>query len=103
MTSVSVPRKMSATPKTIAAAILAVRNLIMPDVPCTFERFCYREGYDASGHDHYCSFVGIRLSELKVGLYKNQGELYFGIIWSRILPSNRCDYVSTLAKNSGHP
>jgi hypothetical protein len=39
MTSVTVPRIMSATPKRIAAAILAVRNLIMPDVPCTFDAF----------------------------------------------------------------
>jgi hypothetical protein len=36
---------MSATPKRIAAAILAIRNLIIPDAfPITFERFCYREG-----------------------------------------------------------
>jgi hypothetical protein len=38
-------------------------------------------------------------TELKVDCLKSQGELYFGITWSRILPSNRCDYVSTLAKN----
>jgi hypothetical protein len=39
MTSVSVPRIMSATPKSIAAAILAVRNLIMPDVPALLNAF----------------------------------------------------------------
>jgi hypothetical protein len=71
----------------------------MPDVPCTFERFCYWEGQDASRDDHYCFFVSDRLSELKVDYLTNQGELYFGITWSRTLPSNRCDYVSTLAKN----
>jgi hypothetical protein len=44
MTSVSVPRTLTTTPKRIVAAILAVRNLIISRLPRTFERCCYQEG-----------------------------------------------------------
>src|SRR6516165_2823420 len=40
MTSVSVPRTLSTTPKRIVAAILAVRNFIMSRLPRTLQRYC---------------------------------------------------------------
>jgi hypothetical protein len=44
MTSASVPRTLSTTPKRIVAAILAVRNIIMSRLPRTLQRYCCGEG-----------------------------------------------------------
>jgi hypothetical protein len=75
---------MSATPKTIAAAILAVRNLIIPTPsPALLNAFVIGKARTRAGTS-LLFFVSVRLSELKVELYKNKGELYFGITWSQI-------------------
>jgi hypothetical protein len=91
---------------TILAAILAVGNLIMPDAfPTLLDAFVIGKARTRAGTITSGSLLASANRNRRWIYIKNQGELYFGIRLGtgigtkRSVASNRCRYVSTLAKN----